>query len=145
MTGPFFVDTNVLVYFHDANFPEKQVRAAEWFSALWDSGAGRLSYQVLGEFYFTATQKLVPGLRREEARFWMKTLLTWDPVRPDGVVFAQAWAFQDLHQLSWWDSLIVSAAKLSGCRYLLTEDLQHEQDFGGLVVLNPFRTAPESF
>jgi predicted nucleic acid-binding protein len=38
--------------------------------------------------------------------------------------------------------LIVAAAESSDCRYLLTEDLQHGQDLGGVRIVSPFRTAP---
>lgn len=41
-------------------------------------------------------------------------------------------------QLSFWDSLILQAALDSECRLLLTEDLQHGQQIGGLMVENPF-------
>jgi predicted nucleic acid-binding protein len=42
-------------------------------------------------------------------------------------------------QLSWYDSLIVSAAQQSGCNILYTEDLQDGQKFGALTIQNPFR------
>jgi len=40
--------------------------------------------------------------------------------------------------LSWWDSLLVAAAKLQGCSVLLTDDLQDGLAFGTLGVRNPF-------
>jgi predicted nucleic acid-binding protein len=45
---------------------------------------------------------------------------------------------------SWWDSLIVAAARRFGARALLTEDLQHGLELDGLVVVNPFREGPPS-
>lgn len=60
-----FVDTNVLVYARDISEPEKQRRASEWLAHLWRSREGRLSVQVLQEYYVTLTQKLKPGLPRE--------------------------------------------------------------------------------
>jgi len=50
---------------------------------------------------------------------------------------------QDRHQLSWWDSLIVSAAQMAGCSWLLTEDLEHHRLFDGVRVVDPFRVEPE--
>ena len=47
MTGPVFVDTNVLVYRHDSSDPAKQSRAEDWYSYLWRSHSGRLSVQDL--------------------------------------------------------------------------------------------------
>ena len=137
-----FVDTNVLLYEWDAHEPPKQARAAEWMSHLWETRAGRLSYQVLTEFYVTATQKLKPGLPQPVARRNARTFLAWRPVAVDSVVLEAAWRAQDDYTLSWWDALIVAAAQQARCRFLLTEDLQAGQDFHGLIAVNPFRTAP---
>jgi predicted nucleic acid-binding protein len=49
----FFVDSNVLLYCVDPGDIQKRKRAAEWMDALWQSGAGRLIWQVLRD---TATK-----------------------------------------------------------------------------------------
>lgn len=67
MTASCFVDTNVLLYFHDASEPVKQAAAAPWLTALWQARAGRVSYPVLSEFYVTVTRKLQPGMPPEPA------------------------------------------------------------------------------
>jgi len=41
--------------------------------------------------------------------------------------------------------MIVAAAKASACRYLLTEDLQAGQNLDGVIVVDPFRSHPDSF
>ncbi|MGH7728066.1 MAG: hypothetical protein ACREM2_04645 [Vulcanimicrobiaceae bacterium] len=56
-----------------------------------------------------------------------------------------AWNVQDRYRFSFWDAAIVAAAKASSCRYLLTEDLQADQDIAGLIVVNPFRRRPGEF
>ena len=56
-----FVDTNVLVYARDASEPEKQKTAQAWMARLWRERRGRLSFQVLHEYYVTVTLKLKPG------------------------------------------------------------------------------------
>lgn len=43
-----------------------------------------------------------------------------------------------LHSLSFYDALIVQAALVSGCKRLLSEDLQHGARFGAVQVVNPF-------
>ncbi len=60
-----------------------------------------------------------------------------------GRVTEGAWAVQDRFQCSRWDALIVSAAKVAGCGYLLTEDLQHDARLGSVLVIDPFRRGPE--
>lgn len=142
MTGPVFVDTNVLLYQWDASAGPKRARAAEWLGALWRERSGRLSYQVLAEFYVTATQKLRPALPPPAARRYVRSLLAWEPVVLDDVVVEAAWRGQDRFHLSWWDALIVGAAQRAECRVLLSEDFQAGQQFDGLRVVDPFRSPP---
>ncbi|MEX2530554.1 MAG: PIN domain-containing protein [Gemmatimonadota bacterium] len=142
MTAPTFVDTNVLVYARDSGLPEKQRQASEWLQVLWQQRRGRLSTQVLNEYYVTVTQKLTPGLSRASARQDVRNLLAWDPVALDAGMIEAAYAVQDRFGFSWWDCLIVSAARAAGCEILLTEDLQDGQDLDGIVVVNPFTTLP---
>ena len=133
-----FVDTNVLVYSRDSTEPDKQQAAMEWLELLWAQKSGRVSFQVLQEFYVTVTRKLKPGLSRDDARDDIRSLLVWKPIPTDAKVIEAAWSVQDRFQLSWWDSLIVSAAHRAGCRYLLSEDMQTGQDLDGLKVISPF-------
>ncbi len=144
MTGPVFVDTNVLVYARDTSEPAKQARAADWIANLWASRQGRLSTQVLQEFYVTVTRKLDPGMDLLEAREDVNNLLAWRPIAMDPVLLQRAWDVQDRFELSFWDALIVAAAHFTGCRYLLSEDLNAGQELDDLRVVNPFSTAFEN-
>lgn len=140
--GEVFVDTNVLVYARDLSQGDKQARAAAWISWLWASRRGRVSVQVLNEYYVTVTRKLRPGLLREEARADVRGLHLWRPVGVDGAILERAWRVEERWGLSWWDALIVAAALEVGCGTLLSEDLQEGARFDDLVVVNPFRHAP---
>ncbi len=139
-----FVDTNVLVYSLDVGKPGKHERAAAWMDAMWVSRRGRLSFQVLQEFYVTVTEKLAPGLDRDRARAEVRDLMAWRPLAIAPPVLEGAWVVQDRFSISWWDALIVSAAQVSGCRFLLTEDLQDGQDLDGTQIVNPFTHPPET-
>jgi Uma2 family endonuclease len=44
-----------------------------------------------------------------------------------------------LHQVSFWDGLIVRAAKEGGCSTIYTEDLQDGRAIDGVRIVNPFR------
>jgi predicted nucleic acid-binding protein len=46
------------------------------------------------------------------------------------------------HDFRIYDSLILSAARLAGCRVLYTEDLGHGQEIEGVLVQNPFLELP---
>jgi predicted nucleic acid-binding protein len=139
---PVFVDTNVLVHWRDATAPDRQARAAEWLQHLWRSREGRLSIQVLNEYYVTVTRKLKPGLDADTARGDVRRFGAWRPVSIDTTIVEGAWRTQDRHGLSFWDSLIVSAAQRTRAALLLSEDLTHGQSFDGLRVVNPFAVEP---
>jgi predicted nucleic acid-binding protein len=143
MIAPVFVDTNVLVYARDASAADKHARARAWMAHLWQAERGRLSFQVLHEYYVVTTRKLTPALSRTEARAEVRTLLAWQPQPVNDDLLESAWDVEDRFGLSFWDALVVSAAQAAGCRYLLTEDLQHGQELDNLTVLSPFRATPE--
>jgi len=138
MTAMRFVDTNVLLYAISGRSDEgeKAARAAAVLNEL-DLG---LSVQVLQEFYVQATRpKSVSPLSHDAAVAFMETLLRF-PVQPTTVsLLHAALAARDRWGLSLWDATIVEAARMLGCQELCTENLQHGQDFDGVVVSNPFR------
>jgi predicted nucleic acid-binding protein len=138
---PVFVDTNLLVYARDTSDPMKHARAAEWMRHLWETGDGRLSIQVLQEYYVTVTRKLRPGLSKDAARADVQDLSAWRPAAIDVESLEVAWSIDDRFGLSFWDSLIVAAAHVAGCEVILTEDLQHGMDLDGVRVVDPFRTS----
>jgi predicted nucleic acid-binding protein len=138
MTDSVFVDTNVLIYFRDASESEKQPVAERWLKELWRNRTGRTSVQVLNEYYVAVTQKLKPGMPREAAREDVRALYAWDPVALSYPLIERAWAIEERHGLSWWDSLVVAAAQVSRSSVLLTEDLQDGLVIGGTEVINPF-------
>lgn len=142
MTALVFVDSNVLLYAMDEANPDKQQAARTWRAELWKSRKGRISFQVLGEFYVNAVRKQPAA--RDEARAEVRDLLAWNPLTVDAPLLEQGWRIQDRYQLSYWDALIVAAAKASSCRYLLTEDLQTGQKLDGVEVVNPFLQRPSS-
>jgi predicted nucleic acid-binding protein len=138
MTAPVFVDTNVFVYSRQANEPVKQPVAAEWIERLWKDQAGRTSLQVISETYVTMTRKINPALATEVAWEYVRALFTWDPQPLDAQVAQRARNIEQRYHLSWWDSLIVSAAQIQNCALLLTEDLQDHAVYGSVAVRNPF-------
>jgi predicted nucleic acid-binding protein len=140
MTAPVFVDSNVLIYAVDEGNPQKHEAAKRWRSELWKNRCGRISFQVLQEFYANIARKWPEA--SEQARAEIRNLLAWKPVVINAEILERGWKIQDRYRLSFWDALIVAAAKAASCRFLLTEDLQADQDFDGVVVVNPFWRGP---
>ena len=147
MTGLVFVDTNVLVYRHDTTDPSKQSRADAWVGLVARNRAGRLSFQVLQELYAVLTRKAIPTVPASTAQAIVSELTAWRPIPIDLTILERAWLLEARYSLSWWDALIVAAAQACRCEVLLTEDLQHDQVFGAVRVVNPFASpdrTPES-
>src|SRR5580765_3188668 len=140
MTEPVFADSNVLVYAFDDAELAKQRAAQDWRAALWKTRLGRVSFQVLSEFYVNVLR--IRKNAAQEACDEIRDLLTWRPILIDAGLLETGWAIQDRYKLSHWDALIVAGAKAASCRYVLTEDLQRDQDFDGVKVVNPFLTSP---
>ena len=141
---PIFVDTNVLVYARDAAEGEKRLRAQDWLRALWVSRSGRLSAQVLNEYYVTVTRKMHPSAPAADVQAEIRELLAWNPIPTDDAVIAAAWEVEERFGFSYWDALIVAAARLSACDCLLTEDLSDGQQLAGITVVNPFLHQPDA-
>jgi predicted nucleic acid-binding protein len=80
---------------------------------------------------------------RDEARAEIVALLAWNPVVADAALSQRGWELQDRYRLAYWDSLIVAAAKVASCGYLLTEDFEAGQNLDGVEVVNPFLRGPD--
>ena len=142
-TTGVFVDANILIYSEDGADPAKQQAALAWLAVLWQRGMGRISTQVLNEFYLLATRKIQPPMPAGDARAEVRRYELWQPWQTDHATVESAWAVESRYGLHYRDSLVVAAAQHLGCRYLLSEDLAHEQHYGGVQVINPFKTGIE--
>jgi predicted nucleic acid-binding protein len=141
--GQVFVDTNVLLYaVHDGD-AAKQQRAREWLAALWVRRSGRLSTQVLNEFYSNARKRFAHAISAGDARADVRRYQQWKPWLIDQATVESAWAAESRYQINYWDALMVAAAQHQGCTILLTEDLQHDQRIDKLRIVNPFLLGPE--
>ena len=138
-----FVDTNVLVYARDPGHPEKQERAMAWISHLWATRDGRVSTQVLNEYYVTVTRRLTPGLPPARARADVEALFAWDPQPVDSALVQRAFETGEAARISHRDALIVAAAHAAGCEYVLSEDLNDGQRIGAVTVISPFTHTPD--
>jgi predicted nucleic acid-binding protein len=131
-----FLDTNVLVYADDNGAPDKRDAAMALYGECRRTGSGVVSIQVLQEYFVAATKNL--GVPAEMARRRVQLLKKLDVVIPRAHDVLAAIDLHRLHQLSFWDAMIVRAATTSGCTRLYSEDLQHHRRIDGLEVVNPF-------
>ena len=142
-TGNVFVDSNVLLYAVDFRTPEKRDNSLKWMESLWSLNAGRVSWQVLAEFYSNAIRKL--KVSKEEARGVVRVYGEWNPLTPNVRMMDRAWYWCDHAQINFWDALILAAAEQAGCRWLLTEDFQAGRSYEDVTIVNPFTSSPADF
>ena len=139
-----FVDTNIAIYSVSTHpEDERKQRIAEVLLAR-EADNLALSIQVLGEFYTQATRPSRPGsLSHEEAVAAMEDLRRFHFQPFTMVTFEKAMRYREFFRLSYWDCLILAAAKLSGCDAVYSEDMSASQDYDGLRVINPFEGVGE--
>ena len=132
-----FFDTNVLIYADDKAAPAKQRKALDLMAEHRRARTGVLSLQVLQEYFVTITRKL--HVDASIARRKVELLAEFDVAAPDVPDILAAIDLHRLHGFSFWDALILRAAKQSGCNVLFSEDMQHARDLAGLQIVNPFK------
>jgi len=139
MSDVVFVDSNILLYAHDADAGLKRDRAVEVLRTLWESGAGRLSVQVLQEFYVNVTKRTKPATPVEQstAREVVSSYGAWvrEPTTPATVT--RAIDIAAMAQLAFWDALIVASAEQAEATHLYSEDLNTGQIVAGVTIVNP--------
>jgi len=133
-----FVDTNVLLYAVSTARGEAK-KGAVARSLLREEDLA-LSAQVLQEFYVQATRagRLDP-LTHDQAAALIDAWLRFQVQETTPALVQAALATAARHRISYWDAAIVEAARILGCRVVLSEDLNDGQDFDGVRVENPFR------
>ena len=138
-----FVDANILLYSEDGADATKQATALAWLQVLWERRIGCVSTQVLSDFYVNATQKIKPSMPAGDARAEVRRYALWQPWTIDQATIESAWAVESRYGLPYRDSLVVAAAQHSGCRYLLSDTMAHEQHYDSVQVINPFKSSTE--
>ena len=75
---------------------------------------------------------------RGAARELVVLYATWPVVQIDVPLILAASELEERHRLSFWDALVVEAARRVGATRLATEDLQPGRDIAGVRIENPF-------
>ena len=136
------VDTNVLVYRYDPRFPEKQKRATELLRRGISEDSVRVPHQALLEFVAATTRPLRNGARLlspEDARREAEEMLTqFRVVYPNEEIFRTALRGAATYGLSWFDAHVWAYAEFYGLDELISEDFQHDRQYGTVRVVNPF-------
>ena len=131
-----FLDTNVLVYAIDRSDQAKHEIAQELLVRRADDLV--VSAQVLSELYAVITRKFRDSITPEQAASFVDRVSGLPVIAIDADLVRDAIAMSRDAQLSYWDGLILAAARLAACDVLLTEDLSHGSTIAGVRIENPF-------
>ena len=128
---PFF-DTSVLLYL----LSDDTVKADRVETLL--GARGVISAQVLNEFAVVALRKLkIPLHEVREILDTIRAVCTVEPITVDA--HDRGLAVFERYRFSFYDSILVATALISGAKTLYSEDLQHGQVIDKqLRVTNPF-------
>ena len=139
MSARVFFDTNVLVYAVDPTDSRNRKIARDLLAHAEQTRTGVISFQVVQEWFNVVFRKAAVRLTAEDAEFVYRTAVEplWHVDSSRALIDNALALFRD-HSFSWWDALIVSAAMEAKCSILLSEDLQHGREIGGLRIENPF-------
>ncbi len=137
------VDTNVLVYFADADEPVKQQQASQLLAELClPETDPLLLWQVAAEFLNCLRRWEFAGRisRAETLRLFSQIEESFELVLPTRNVIHTALDLNARYSLSHWDSLLVAACIEAGVTTLYSEDMADGADYDGVRIVNPFRS-----
>jgi predicted nucleic acid-binding protein len=126
-----FLDTNILVYAQLAG--TKADKARELLAV-----GGKLSVQVLNEFVAVSRRKLHKNWDEIGEAIDDALALVDRPLPITFDTHTTAMSLARDHGLSFYDALIVASALESGCKTLLSEDMQHGRTVENVIIVNPF-------
>lgn len=137
MSAVRFLDTNILLYAYDLDAPDKRAVALQLVEQGWSSlGNTAISIQVLQEIHVNLSRK---GIPQAEATQIVRDYLAWPVVENTKDLLNAGLDEQARWQISFWDALILAAARAFGAAELISEDFNHGQNYGGIRAVNPFR------
>ncbi len=139
MSDKVFLDSNILVYAYDRHDPQKQAKAQSILKLGIGKETAVLSSQVLGEFFVVVTRRIKEPMSADEARKVIDILSVLPVTEIDLPLVKRAINTHKNYGISYWDSLIVSAAERTGCDMILSEDFNEGQKYNGILVENPFK------
>ena len=137
MTGKYFLDTNFLIYCFSNSEPEKRAKCLKILQKGKEKAYFVISTQVIKEFSAVMIRKF--KVSPLEVKSIIDNLAQFEVVTVDINIIKDGIDLFILHQLSFWDSIIIAAAKHAKCHILISEDLHHKQNITGVTIQNPFK------
>ncbi|GAF90056.1 unnamed protein product [marine sediment metagenome] len=77
------------------------------------------------------------NVSEEDSRITVKDYLAWDVIDNDRSLLIEGISIREKYQLSFWDALILTAAKRGHAEILWSEDFNSGQNYNGVIAMNP--------
>ena len=137
MPDEIFIDTNILIYAHDADAKDRHKKAKQCISEMWERNVPPwLSVQVLQELFVNLNRKGASVVETQQiVRDYSYWRIVDNTVRlvESGILEMNRW------KISFWDGMIIAAAREAEADVIWSEDLSHNQDYDGITVVNPLK------
>ena len=139
MSAEVLLDTNVLIYAHDDDCPQKQRVAQELMASLRGSRRASVSAQVLGEYASVVARRFRDVIPSTDLQVQLARFVRMFTVHPNtaGVVI-EAVRGTWRHGFSYYDAQIWAVAKVNGIPLVYSEDFTHGREVEGVRFENPF-------
>lgn len=133
MSDKVFLDTNIFLYAFSTKDDRKHIIAEKLIL----KGA-TISVQIVNE----TSNNLIKKLHFDEEKvqnFISSCYKRYEIITISENTFLTASEIRKRYKYSYYDSLVISAALLSNCSVLYSEDMQHKQRIENkLTIINPF-------
>ena len=134
-----FFDSNVLVYIAINQDAAKKKVALQLVASAIENQSGYISIQVLREVANCLFKKSNDSI--EHIRETLSGFDALDCLDESRDLLDRAIDMKDEYGIQFYDALIVAAAEAAGCETLYSEDMGDGQTYGGILIVNPFKTA----
>lgn len=134
-----FLDTNILLYAASEQAVVADQEKHGIALKILADGDFAVSAQVLQEFYANAVKLKPVPLSADSAQQWVNLLSEIECIAIDHRLVTEGIKLSRRFQTSYWDGAIIAAAHAAGASILVTEDLNHDQVYGEVIVHNPFK------
>ena len=134
-----FFDSNVLVYIAINQDTVKKKVALQLVASAIENQSGYISLQVLREVANCMFKKSNDSI--EHIRETLSGFDALDCLDESRDLLDRAIKIKDEYGIQFYDAMIVAAAEAAGCETLYSEDMGDGQIYGGIHIVNPFKTA----
>jgi len=122
MPDKVFIDTNIFFYLYSADEPEKRQKAEKALNGY----ECITSTQAINELCNILIKKMKLPTKQIKAAI-VEIYSFCNVVNVEREIIEEALNLQQIYGYSYYDSLMLSAALLSGCKQIFTEDMQNNQ------------------